>query len=41
MISNGFNRAQKEASKIKVFNEAEEKIQGKPLEEVKDIKTKI
>jgi hypothetical protein len=33
-------RAQKEASKIKVFNEAEEKIQGKPLEEV-DIKTKI
>jgi hypothetical protein len=41
MISNGFNRAQKEASKIKVFHEAEEKIQGKPLEEVKDIKTKI
>lgn len=35
MISKGFNKAQKEAGKIKVFNEAEEKIQGKVLDEVK------
>lgn len=41
MISNGFNRAQKEAGKIKVFHEAEEKIQGKSLEETKEIETKI
>jgi hypothetical protein len=27
MISKGFNKAQKEAGKIKVFNEAEEKLQ--------------
>jgi hypothetical protein len=27
MISKGFNKAQREAEKIKVFNEAEESIQ--------------
>lgn len=32
MLSKGFNKAQKEAGKIKVFNEAEEKIQGKVLD---------
>ncbi len=33
MISKGFNKAQKEASKIKVFNEAEEKLQKQGKEE--------
>jgi hypothetical protein len=32
MISKGLNKAQKEAEKIKVFHEAETKIQGKDLE---------
>lgn len=32
MLSKGFNRAQKEAGKLKVFNEAEQKIQGKVLD---------
>lgn len=32
MLSKGFNKAQKETSKLKVFNEAEQKIQGKVLE---------
>lgn len=32
MLSKGFNKAQKEAGKLKVFNEAEQKIQGKVLE---------
>jgi len=41
MISKGFNRAQKEAGKIKVFNEAEEKIQGKALHETKEKESKI
>jgi hypothetical protein len=41
MISKGFNKAQREASKIKAFNEAEVKIQGKSLEESKDNETKI
>jgi len=36
MISKGFNKAQKEAGKIKVFNEAEEKLQkqGKTEENI-------
>jgi hypothetical protein len=29
MISKGFGRAQKETTKLKLFNEAEEKVQGK------------
>lgn len=33
MISKGFNRGQKETSKIKLFNQAEEKIQGKDKKE--------
>lgn len=33
MISNSFNKAQKEAGKIKAFNEAEEKIQNKSPKE--------
>ncbi len=33
MISKGFNRGQKETSKIKLFNQAEEKIQGKEKKE--------
>ena len=33
MISKGLNKAQKEAGKIKMFNEAENKIQGKSLEQ--------
>lgn len=33
MISKGLNKAQREAGKIKVFHEAEEKIQGKALDE--------
>lgn len=33
MISKGFNRGQKETSKIKLFNQAEEKIQGKDRKE--------
>jgi hypothetical protein len=41
MISKSFNKAQKEAGRIKVFNEAEEKIQGKSLDESKDQGTKI
>jgi hypothetical protein len=41
MISKGFNKAQREANKIKAFNEAEVKIQGKPLEESKENETKI
>lgn len=32
MLSKGFNKAQKEAGKLKVFNEAEQKIQGKVLD---------
>jgi hypothetical protein len=37
MISNSFNKAKKEAGKIKMFNEAEQKIQRKEVtaEEVK------
>jgi hypothetical protein len=35
MISNSFNKAHKEAAKIEMFNEAEEKIKGKPVEEKK------
>ncbi len=36
MISKGFNKAQREAGKIKVFNEAEEKLQkqGKTEENI-------
>jgi hypothetical protein len=41
MISKSFNKAQKEASRIKVFNEAEEKLQGKSLDEAKSSTTKI
>jgi hypothetical protein len=41
MISKSFNKAQKEVGKIKVFNEAEEKIQGKSLDETKNPTTKI
>ena len=33
MISKGLNKAQKEAGRIKMFNEAESKIQGKSLEQ--------
>ena len=33
MISKGFNKAQKEAGKIKVFNEAEEKLQKQEKKE--------
>ena len=36
MISKGFGKGQKEASKINVFNDAEEKIQGKGVEKKKD-----
>ncbi len=32
MISKGFNKAQSEAGKIKVFNEAEERLQGESKE---------
>jgi hypothetical protein len=37
MISNSFNKAKQEAGKIKMFNEAEQKIQRKEVtaEEVK------
>jgi hypothetical protein len=35
MISNSFNKAHKEAGKINLFNEAEEKIQGKRVGEKK------
>ncbi len=35
MISNSFNRAHKEAGKIELFNEAEQKIQGKQVDEKK------
>jgi hypothetical protein len=35
MISNSFNKAHKEAAKIEMFNEAEEKIKGKSVEEKK------
>ncbi|MCE2997739.1 MAG: hypothetical protein LW863_19230, partial [Flammeovirgaceae bacterium] len=35
MISNSFNKAHKEAGKINLFNEAEEKIQGKRADEKK------
>lgn len=35
MISNSFNKAHKEAGKINLFNEAEEKIQGKRVDEKK------
>jgi hypothetical protein len=35
LISKGFGKAQKEASKIELFNEAERVIQRKPKEEVK------
>ncbi len=34
IISKGFNKAQKEAGKIKVFNEAEEKLQKQEKKEV-------
>jgi len=36
LISKSFNKAQKEASRIKVFNEAEEKIQGKSIDDSKE-----
>ncbi|MCW5911965.1 MAG: hypothetical protein KIT62_12870 [Cyclobacteriaceae bacterium] len=32
MLSKGFTKAEKEAGKLKVFNEAEQKIQGKVLD---------
>ena len=35
MISNSFNKAHKEVSKMELFNEAEQKIQGKRVEEKK------
>ena len=35
MISNSFNKAHKDVGKIVMFNEAEQKIQGKPAEEKK------
>lgn len=35
MISNSFNKAHKEASKIEMFNEAEQQIQGKRIDEKK------
>lgn len=35
MISNSFNKAHKEVGKIEMFNEAEEKIQGKRVDEKK------
>jgi hypothetical protein len=35
MISNSFNRAHKEAGKIELFNEAEQKIQGKQVDQKK------
>jgi hypothetical protein len=35
MISNSFNKAHKDVGKIEMFNEAEQKIQGKPTEEKK------
>lgn len=38
MISKGLNKAQREAEKIKVFHEAETKIQGKSLEESEEQK---
>lgn len=41
MISKGFSKAQKEAGKIKVFNEAEVKIQGKTPDESEASDTKI
>jgi len=41
MISKGFNKAQREANKIKAFNEAEVKIQGKTLEESEENEKKI
>lgn len=40
MISKGFNKAQHEAGKIKVFNEAEEKIQG-TLPDTKEVDGQI
>ncbi|MBX2901286.1 MAG: hypothetical protein KF775_16655 [Cyclobacteriaceae bacterium] len=36
MLSKGFNRAQKETEKLKVFNEAEQKIKGKVLDSQKE-----
>ncbi len=36
LISKSFNKAQKEAGRIKVFNEAEEKIQGKSIDDNKE-----
>jgi hypothetical protein len=41
MISKGINRAQHEAEKIKVFNEAENKIQGKTDEQEGEQQKKI
>jgi len=41
MISKGFNKAQREAGKINVFNEAEEKIQGKDEDKAKIDEVKI
>jgi hypothetical protein len=35
MISNSYNKAHKEAAKIEMFNEAEQKIQGKQVEQKK------
>jgi lipase chaperone LimK len=35
MISNSFNKAHKEAAKIEMFNEAEQKIQGKQVDQKK------
>lgn len=40
MISNSFNKARKEAGKIRIFNEAEQKIQGK-TEVLKENKVNI
>jgi len=41
MISKNFNKAQREASKINLLNEAEQKIQRKPAESEKDKKVNI
>lgn len=32
MLSKGFNKAEKEAGRLRIFNEAEQKIQGKVLD---------
>lgn len=41
MLSKGFNKAQKEAGKLKVFNEAEQKIQGKVLNSTSETEGQI